>query len=159
MTKVEQGLGLLDIAPAYEDVPVADAMLRVYGITSEDVIALFQRFPDAKNWFGGGKIDMAALGRTAPEAIKAIIAAACRACGNLRAEERAGQFTVEEQLNILEAIGRLTFRSGFGPFVARLASIARLAVSENSGRAPGTISQPTSNNSSDTATVSQPSGN
>jgi hypothetical protein len=159
VTQVEQGLGLLDIAPSYEDVPVADHMLRVYGITSEDVIALFQRFPESRNWFGGGKIDIKALAATAPDGIKAVIAAACRECGNPKAEERAGQFSVEEQLDILEAIGRLTFRSGFGPFVSRLAALARLAVSENSGKAPATISPPASNNSSDADTTLQPSGN
>jgi hypothetical protein len=154
-----QGLSILDIAPQFKDIPVGDVLLRVYGITAEDVIALFQRFPDSQGWFTGGKINGPRMLQIAPEAISAIIAAACRQCGNPKAEERAAQFSVEEQLDILEAVGGLTFKSGFGPFVARLAGLARLVVSENSGKAPATSLPETSSTLSPSDTNSQPSGN
>lgn len=155
----QQGLSLLDIAPQFKDVPVGDVLLRVYGITSEDVIALFNRFPDAQSWFSGGHIIPAKLMEVAPDAIKAIIAAACRQSGNPLAEERAGQFSVEEQMDIIETIGGLTFKNGFGPFVARLAGLARLVGSESSGKVPDTNLPVQSNNSSDTDTTLVPSGN
>jgi hypothetical protein len=153
-----QGLSLLDIAPQFEDVPVGDSLLRVYGVTAQDVVTLLQRFPETQAWFSGSGFNRETFAKVGPGMIAAIIAAACHECGNPKAEERAGYFSVEQQMDVLEAVGRLTFRNGFGPFVARLAGLARLAVSENYGKAQDTNSPPASTPSSEPATPPPSSG-
>lgn len=153
-----QGLSILDIAPQFEDVPVSDSMLRVWGIGANDVVTMLQRFPDALLWFAGQGVNVKALALKSPDMIAAVIAAACRELGNPKAEERAATLTVEEQLDVIEATGRLTFRSGFGPFVARLAVIARAVVSENSGKAQDMNSPPPSIPLSETDTPPNTSG-
>lgn len=151
---MSQGLGLMDIEPQSEDVKVSeDKSLKVFGISFEDIIKLLERFPDAQNWISGTKIDPKQLLKVAPGAIAAVIAAACGLIGDEKAEKRAAALSVETQLDALEAIARLTFRSGFGPFVQRIAGVAMFAaaVSGNSGKAPDTNLQPASK-------PSQPSG-
>jgi hypothetical protein len=140
---MSQGLSLLDIAPASENVLIStDTSLAVYGISVRDIIALLQRFPEAQQWISGGKLDTAHFIQTAPNAIAAVIAAGCKKFGNEEAEARAAELTIETQLDILEAVSRLTFRSGFGPFVQRITGAANLAaaLSGNSGKAPDTNS-------------------
>lgn len=144
MTK-EQGLGLRDIAPLSERIPVGDMdVLEVYGISGKDILQLFLRFPQTHAWVTGAGIEPADMARVAPEALAAIIASGCHALGDEEAEKRASELPVEVQLDCLEAIGRLTFRSGFGPFVKRVVGLAALAASENFGRGRGTNSQPPS---------------
>ncbi len=141
--KEEQGLSLDDIGPLYEDIPYGERKLRVYGISAEGIFAIFQRFPEIRTWFqGGGKVDIKALVAQAPGAIAAVIAAATGKPGNEKTEETARKISVETQLDILEAAGRLTFKNGFGPFVARIVALFAEAKSVNYGRAPDTKSPP-----------------
>ncbi len=142
---MSQGLSLLDIAPQSEDVKISeDTALKVYGISVQDMVTLLQRFPEAQQWINGGKLDPAHFIKVAPHAIAAIAAAGCGLIGNEEAEKKAASLTIETQLDILEAIGRLTFRSGFGPFVQRITEVANLAavVSGNSGKGPDMNSPP-----------------
>jgi len=139
----DEGLSLLDIAPQHELVPVGKEKLKVVGVSAEGVLALFKRFPDMGAWFKGGlKPEM--MVKAAPEAIAAIIAAGCGTPGNEGAEAVARALPIETQLDVLEAIGRLTFKNGFGPFVERMLALAADAKSVNYGRAPATVSQPQS---------------
>lgn len=151
---MSQGLGLLDIAPQSEDIALGnDKFLKVSGISFADIVTLLQRFPDAQTWIAGAKLDPDRLLKIGPDAVAAIIAAAAGLIGDKKAEEVASKLGVETQLDALEAIGRLTFRSGFGPFVQRIAGLVSLAraVSASSGKGPDT-------NSPQPSTPSQPSG-
>jgi hypothetical protein len=156
----DQGLSLLDIAPAFELVPVGDDQnLRVIGVSAEGVVALFKRFPEMGKWFAGG-LKPEIMTKAAPEAIAAIIAAGCGTPGNEGAEEVARALPVETQLDVLEAIGRLTFKKGFGPFVDRIIALTAAAKSANYGRAKDMASQPQSKPSQpSTAETTAPSGN
>jgi hypothetical protein len=160
----EQGLSLLDIGPLSESVPVTDTKsINVFGVSVKGLFIIFQRFPEVGQWFKGGvgvqgKIDPAKLMLEAPDAIASIIAAGCGEAGNEQAEANAARLPVEAQLDILEAIARLTFRSGFGPFVQRIVALSKQVESLNYGRASATTSPPVSKNVSPQATNPNPSG-
>jgi hypothetical protein len=159
----EQGLSLLDIGPISETVKVGERdgkpiMIDVYGVSTKGILSLFMRFPEVRQWFRGGGIDPKQLAGEAPDAIAAIIAAGCGEPGNEAAEETAGKLPVEAQLDILEAIGRLTFKNGFGPFVKRIVSLAELAQSVNYGRVSATKSPQASKPSQPPGTTTPPSG-
>lgn len=158
-THKDQGLSLLDIGPLSEDVPVAEGRaLKVYGVSAKGVFALFKRFPNVGQWFKGGKIDGQGLIAEVPEAIAAIIAAGCGEPGNPQAEEAAEKMSVEVQLDVIEAIARLTFKSGFGPFVQRIVALSKQAESLNYGRVSATTSPAASKPASPQATEPSSSG-
>jgi hypothetical protein len=154
----EQGLSLLDIGPVSEKVQVGDKLLDVYGVSVKGVFALFARFPEIQQWFKGGRINQEQLIAEAPDTLAAIIAAGCGEPGNGAAEETAGRLPVDTQLDILEAIGRLTFKNGFGPFVKRIVALAAQAQSVNYGRVQDTKSPPVSRPSPPPDTTTKPSG-
>lgn len=157
----EQGVSLLDIAPAFEIVQVSEKEnLKVVGVSAKGVVALFTRFPEVQKWFAvaGQNIKVAQLVNELPGAIEAIIAAGCGLPGNTAAEEVAGALPVEVQLDVLEAIGRLTFKNGFGPFVQRMLALSNAARSVNYGRAQDTKSPPASKPSLQPDTTQKPSG-
>lgn len=139
-----EGLSLLDIGPLYEKVPVSDKLLRVFGISAKGLFSIFQRYPAVGKWFSGGKFTVPDLVAEAPDAMAAIIAAGCALPGNAEAEERASTFPIEAQLDVLEAIARLTFKNGFGPFVMRIVALNEQAASLNYGRVQATASPPVS---------------
>lgn len=160
MTTKEQGLSLLDIGPLYEDVDYGTRKLRVYGVSAEGIVSVFQRFPEIRTWFqGGGTVNIKMLIEQAPGAFAAVIAAATGTPGSEKAEKIARLIPAETQLDILEAIGRLTFKNGFGPFVARIVALSAAARSENFGRVQDTNSPPTSKPVSPPATEPSTSGN
>jgi hypothetical protein len=157
----EQGLALTDIGPLYEDVPFGDKHIRVYGVSAKGIFSVFQRFPEIMKWFNGGvgvTIDLKNLVNQVPDALAAIIAAGCGEPGEAKAEKIAEMLPAETQLDIIEAIGRLTFRSGFGPFATRIAQFVTAAQSANFGRAPDTKSPQASKPASQPDTTPNPSG-
>lgn len=140
----DQGLSLLDLGPLHENVTVVTGKaVRVFGLSAKGLFLIFQRFPQVGKWFKGGvtvKIEPQALLAEVPGAISAIIAAGCGEAGNPKAEEVAERFPVEAQLDILEAVLKLTFRSGFGPFVQRMVALSEVVKSQNYGRGSVTTS-------------------
>lgn len=155
----EQGLSLADIGPATEAVTIGENTITLRGISTEDVLELFQRFPELQKIVGGGGFKVDDLISLAPRALGAIIAAAHDELGNDAAEETAAKFSLETQLDIIEAIGRLTFKNGFGPFVERLTVLSDAAVSLSNGKVPGTPLPQASKPSLPPDTTQEPSGN
>jgi hypothetical protein len=156
----EQGLSLLDIGPVTENIEVGpDKFLAVTGISARGVLTLFLRFPSVQGWFAGESVNGAVLVGLAPEALAAIIAAGTGNPGDDKAEEIASNLPVELQLDIVEVIGRLTFKKGFGPFVERVVSLANsAATSANLGKAASTILPQQSKPLSPTDTTQPASG-
>ena len=140
-----QGLSLADIGKAHEDVKVGegdDQFVRVYGVSAKVCLSLLQRFPEilTKAMAGGG-VKFNDIIAAAPDAIAAVIAAGTGHMGEEEVEEDANNLPIEVQMDILEAIGRLSFRSGFGPFAQRIMSLANAVPgSANSGAVPDTRS-------------------
>jgi hypothetical protein len=141
------GLNLADLAPASEDVPVRDSFLTVYGISARDGLRIFQRFPRIAGMVGEG-FNLGTFLSVAPDAVAAIIAAATGNLDNEQAEDAAAALPIETQFDILEAIGRLTFTRGFGPFAKRIMDLVDKVPSAPSIKAPPTRSQPVSKASS-----------
>jgi hypothetical protein len=140
-------IGLLDIAPIGEKVKLSeDQEILVTGISLESMVDLILRFPDVGKWFAGGKLGAENFLKTGPAAVAAAIAAGTGAGADPRAEEIARRLPIETQVDILEAIARVSFREGFGPFVARVLNLAGAA--RTPGKAPDTISPQASTPSS-----------
>lgn len=158
-TTQEQGLSLADIGPVYEDVPLSDdKKLRVYGISAKGLFAIFQQFPEVAQWFKGGKFDPKALIASVPNCIAGVIAAGCGYAGDAKMEKKAETLAIEAQLDALEAIFRLTFKNGFGPFVQRMVALSAQAESQNYGRGLAMTSPQASRTVSQPDTIQNPSG-
>lgn len=154
----EQGLSLADIGPATEDVTIGDKTVAFRGVSTEDILILFSRFPELKTIVGGGGFKAEDLIKLAPRAVSAVIAAAHNELGDEAAEQSATSYGVETQLDILEAVGRLTFKSGFGPFVNRLIAMSDVAVSLSNGKVPDMPLPPALSPSLPQDTTQAPSG-
>ena len=144
MTDKEQGLSLRDISDFGEKVDIGDGRkLQVKGISAQGVLLLLMRFPDLQKWLSGQSLKIAETFFQAPETISAVIAAGTGAPGDSDAEDIAASLPVEVQTDVLEAVYRQTFRSGFGPFAKRvLVLYAAVAQSGNFGGDPGMKSPP-----------------
>lgn len=161
MAKKEQGLSLNDIAPAFEWVTIGydetenedgtktriPRKVKMHGVGAKSLVILFARFPQMGQWFKGGKTNFQQFISEAPDAVNAVIAAALGFIDNVDAEEAVGLYGIETQLDALEAIARLTFKNGFGPFAQRIVDLAQSAASQNYGRAPVTKSPQASRDS------------
>lgn len=132
-----QGLSLADIANLGEEVEVGDGKkATVKGISAKGCLLLLIRFPDLQKWLTGKSVSVGDIVIQAPEAIAGIIAAGMGQPGDSEAEELASNLPVEMQTDMVEAIYRQTFRSGFGPFALQLMRLYDAAVlSVNSGAA------------------------
>ena len=160
MADKEQGLSLRDIADFGENIPIGDGRsLKVKGISAQGVVLLLVRFPELQKWLSGQSLKIADTFIRAPETIAAVIAAGTGAPGDTDAEDIAASLPVEVQTDVLEAVYRQTFRSGFGPFVKRVLVLYAVAVqSGNFGGDPGMKSPPESKPLSPTDTPQAPSG-
>jgi hypothetical protein len=137
----KQGLSLGDIARLHEDVKIGsgeDQFIRVNGISAQCALSILNAYPAvlAKALEGGG-LKFGDIIKAAPEVLSAIIVAGTG--GDFADEEPmedASGLPIEIQMDILEAIGRLTFRSGFGPFAKRIVALASEAGVGSHGRVP-----------------------
>jgi len=84
----------------------------------------------------GGGVKFNDIIKAAPDVISAIIASGTGHFGEEEVEDDARNLPIEIQMDLLEAIGRLTFRSGFGPFAQRIMALAASAASASSGKVP-----------------------
>ena len=144
----EQGLGLYDISGFGEDVPIGGdppQKIRVKGISAKGILILLMRYPDMQRWLSGQSIAIPDVMMQTPDAIAAIIAAGTGNPGEGDAEDIASNLPIEIQTDIVEAIYRQTFRSGFGPFVNRVLTLYANAVASGlPGKVPDTKSPPES---------------
>jgi hypothetical protein len=130
------GLNLADLAPMSEDVPIGDSFLTVHGIGVRDGLEIFKRFPKILGMVSGDGFNIGAFITVAPDAVAAIIAAASGGLGNEASEDGAANLSIETQFDILEAVGRLTFTKGFGPFAERIMALAGAVNSGLSSKVP-----------------------
>lgn len=151
----QPGLTLADLAGVREQVPFGESFIEVRGISTANALAILQRFPHLAKLTNGFKISDLLV--VAPEAVAAIIAAGIGKPNDEQEEEAASVIPIEAQFDLIEAIGRSTFKSGFGPFVQRVIALARDLKSDPSIRVPSMNSPVMSKNSSPAATTLQPS--
>src|SRR5262245_32424975 len=96
---------LLDIAPITKTVRIGEQELTVHGIGAHAIAHLLQRFPELRMLLTGMAVD---VGKIAPDAAAAIIAAATGGLGNPDYEKHAAELHLEAQADILEAVVELT---------------------------------------------------
>ena len=137
MSTQEQGLSLDDIGNITGRVEIGDGFAVVHGLSFGDILTVFDRFPDTRRLLVGGS--MIEMLKVAPQAAAAVIAGGFQKLGDKDAEDTASRIALETQLDLLEEIGRRTFRNGFGPFVKRLTALGEGVVkSVNFGKVPDT---------------------
>ncbi len=110
-------VSLLDIALTAVVVEIDGAKIDVPGISAAGIVSLLQRFPELRDQLSGGRLNVTAL---SPQIMAAIIAAGCGNPGDEKAEQCAAQFSLQAQVDLLDAILRRTLPKGVGPFVASI---------------------------------------
>jgi hypothetical protein len=118
-------VGLLEIAPVDESVDIDGQQLSVPGISGLGFAHLLQCYPELRNFFGNGVVEMNAKSiiEKGPKIASAVMAAGCGYPGDAKAEKKLETFSVGTQVEILNAVLRKTLPRGFGPFVADLAAL------------------------------------
>jgi hypothetical protein len=116
---------LLDIGPLTEDVDVHGVTLTVRGLTAGHIFQLFSEFPDMRKLFetGADRNPQEVMLSLAPDLFAKIIAIATGDAGNKEAEEKVKTMGASEQLTLLAAVQRLTFKDGIGPFIDRVSAL------------------------------------
>src|SRR5580698_3995301 len=112
-----EGLSLKDIARLHEEVKVGSGendFVQVHGVSAKAALALIEKYPSilGKALEGGG-VRFGDIISAAPGALSAIIALGLgQDYNDDEVLEDAGNLPLEIQMDILEAIGRLTFKNG-----------------------------------------------
>ncbi|HZT26497.1 MAG TPA: hypothetical protein VFA57_12395 [Pseudolabrys sp.] len=142
-------VSLLDIADQQKTVTIRGKDVAVFGISAQDIVYLFRKFPELRLLMSGKQADLTpeTLLELAPGAVAAAIAAGTGSAGDEQAEAVAARLGLGEQLDLLAAIFELTFPQGVGPFVAKLDALGLLKSAEGaSGWAQDTKSPAPSKN-------------
>lgn len=113
-------VGLVDIAPAVERVSIRGQEVEVFGVSAAGVANLLARFPDLRRLFSGRDIEVDQLVAMGGELVCAIIAAGTGAPGDEATEAAAGRLSIDEQVDLLATILRVTLPKGVGPFMEKL---------------------------------------
>lgn len=115
-------VSLLDIAPATETVSVAGKDIPVFAISAKSVASIMRRFPEVAMLLSGKAemVDTNSFYDLAPNAIAAVIAAGVGSPDSKEFEEKAATLSLDQQLDLLEAILRLTIPGGLRPFAEKL---------------------------------------
>lgn len=123
-------LSLLDVLPQNARVDIGGSQIDVFGISGEDIGKILGRYPNAFQQLAEsagkpGGLDQGLLG--------AVIAASQRngtedsLLGNEVVEKRARALPLGAQMKVMQAIGRLTFADGIGPFLEGIMSASSAA--------------------------------
>lgn len=134
--------GLVDIAPAAETVAIRGTQIAVTGVSAHGIAMLLARFPDLRRMLSGLDVDADSLIGMGGEVVAAILAAGTGAAGDEAAEAAAAGLSVDEQIDLLSAIMRVTMPKGVGPLAEKLAAMGLvLDGGAASGSAPATKSR------------------
>lgn len=110
---------LLDFVPQSEMVHG----VKVYGLGITAIAILISEHPVLAQISMGSGAKYADVLSSAPIAVPAVIAAGCGGLADKDTMAKAESLPIDVQLDFLEAIGRLTFPQGFGPFLERLSTL------------------------------------
>lgn len=121
---------LLDIGPLTEEVEIRGTKITVQGLTAGHIFQLFSEYPDMRKLFetstdASPQSVMLAL---APELIARIISIATGSPGDPAVEAKAKTMGAADQLAIVSAVQRLSFKDGIGPFIEQISSLMGAAM-------------------------------
>jgi hypothetical protein len=128
----KQTADLLDLDGADEHVTVQGRNIPVYGVSTHGVTSLMKRFPAMRSALQGQEVEITSdlVFDTVPDAVAAVIAAACGHPDNDDAEKVAARLPLHAQTDLLDAAIRLTMPDGAGPLGDRLQALGeRLGLS------------------------------
>jgi hypothetical protein len=111
---------ILDLGDLTEEVEIRGVKLTVQGVTAGHIFQLFASFPDMRRMLTEKEgSPQAVLLDLAPELIAKLIVLALDESPENReaAEAKAKKLGASDQLAILSAVQRLSFKNGVGPFV------------------------------------------
>lgn len=118
---------LLDIAPStsVEVVKIDGQRIVVHGLHADAIASIVARFPELGFVLGGamGGASLPKLIERFGNAIGPIIAAGCGHLGEEKYEAHAGTMLIEHQLDLVNAIIRLTFPNGLLAFAQKLTTL------------------------------------
>ena len=89
-------VGLVDLAPRAERVPIEGAEVTVHGISAKGLAYLLGRFPDLRRLMSGQDVGVDQLPAAGGDAVEAIIAAGCGA-PVLYADDGTGTYLIMYQ--------------------------------------------------------------
>lgn len=136
---------LLDVASAPRTVRINDLDVAVYGVSGKGLAAILGRFPDVAKMFSGIEPDKAVLMQMGPDVLAAFIAAGCGCPNDDKAEKVASDLSVGNQLELVDAIIKISFPRGISPFVAKLREFGlsvRQGAEKAEEEAASTVSEP-----------------
>lgn len=115
-------VSILDIAPSSASaatVKVRGADVAVHGIGLDDVVYLIRNYPEIKDLFAGKDVHFTTetLFDRAPELVYSVIAAGTGVLKDVKGIDTVKGLALDEQVNLLDAILRETFKGGVVPFV------------------------------------------
>jgi hypothetical protein len=124
---------LLDIAPstAVEIVKVDGLRIKVERLHANAIASIAARFPSLATLFGSGNKIVPRLITEFGDAVGPIIAAGCGHLGDEKYEQRASMLSVEDQLQLVMAIYRLTFPNGLAALLETMANLVNRAGDED----------------------------
>ena len=118
---------LLDIAESIETVTIRGQAVAVPGIDARGIIHILQRFPVIREHMAKkGGVKPERLMEIGGEAVAAIIAAGTGHPGDPKHEAAAGRIGIDDQIELLEAIFRVTLPKGVDSLVQKLGSLGVL---------------------------------
>lgn len=149
-------ISILDLLPETLPVRINDQDVEVTGVSVKGVVALFRRFPEIRTIMSGrgSELNGQDVIDKLPDSVPAIIAAGCGQIDNPAAEDIVSRLPLSEQVELLEAVLKLTFKDGIGPFAAKLAALGLLA--DRSTKARDTSSPRPSRNSGQAEATTTP---
>jgi hypothetical protein len=123
-------VSLLDIGPLTEEVEIRGTKITVQGLTAGHIFQLFSEFPDMRKMFETNT-DMnpqSVMFQLAPDLIARIISTATGSPGDPAVEAKAKTMGAADQLAIISAVQRLSFKDGIGPFIDQISSLMGAAM-------------------------------
>lgn len=117
--------GLRDIAPLREKLKIRGQDLDISGVNLASFGYLLERFPQIGAAFGKGEISPLSISSLGSDVVAAVIAAGTGAMGDAETEQAAKHLTLDEELEVLAAILKVSLRRGGGPFVETVLQIMR----------------------------------
>lgn len=124
-------LGLLDILPAVDTVTVAGKKLAIRALSVTDIAYLMVRFEEVRTLMAGGKLTTERLMAMGSEAVAAICVSGVTSKKSTIAERHKLEahfitLGLEQQVDILSAVVKVTLPKGPGPFVAAVTKLMSL---------------------------------
>jgi hypothetical protein len=121
---------LLDIGPLTEEVEIRGTKITVQGLTAGHIFQLFSEYPDMRKLFetSTDATPQSVMLQLAPDLIARIISIATGSPGDPAVEAKAKTMGAADQLAIISAVQRLSFKDGIGPFIDQISSLMGAAM-------------------------------